>query len=69
MSLDTIALRPTVKFDVTNPDHRRWLGDFTKNRAWGNCPVRFSTAGNGNTLAQMQLQLLEYYTNQEFSKA
>jgi hypothetical protein len=69
MSLDTFSFRPTVKFDVTNADHRRWLGEFTRTRAWGNCPVRFSTAGNGNTVAQMQLRLLEYYTNQEFTKA
>lgn len=61
--------RPTVIFDPSNADHRRWLGDFTKTRKWGNCPVKFSTAGNGNTLAQMQLKLLEYYVNQEFTKA
>jgi hypothetical protein len=58
-----------VIFDPCNADHRRWLGDFTKTRKWGNCPVKFSTAGNGNTLAQMQLKLLEYYVNQEFTKA
>ena len=61
--------RPVVKFDPANVDHRRWLGEFTRTRAWGNCPVKFSTSGSGNTLAQMQLKLLEYYTNQEFSKA
>jgi len=69
MSFVDFNVRPTVKFDVANPDHRRWLGEFTRTRRWGDCPVRFSTAGNGNTLAQMQLKLLEYYINQEFSKA
>lgn len=61
--------RPTVTFDVKNADHRRWLGEFTKTRAWGNCPVKFSTSGSGNTLAQMQLKLLQYYTDCEFHKA
>lgn len=61
--------RPTVKFDPANADHRRWLGDFTKNLSWGDCPVQFYQSGSGNTVAQMQLKLLEYYVNQEFSKA
>jgi hypothetical protein len=69
MSLEIFNLRPVVKFDVNNKEHRRWLGEFTKTRRWGHCPVKFSTAGNGNTVAQMQLKLLEYYTNQEFTKA
>jgi len=69
MSLYSLNSRPIVKFDVNNKDHRFWLGEFTKTRRWGDCPVRFSTAGNGNTLAQMQLKLLEYYINQEFTKA
>jgi hypothetical protein len=61
--------RPTVKFDPTNADHRRWLGEFTRTRSWGNCPVKFSTSGSGNTIAQMQLKLLQYYTDREFNKA
>ena len=67
-SLSKIS-RPTVVFDPSNADHRRWLGEFTRNRSWGNCPVKFSTAGAGNTLAQMQLRLLQYYTEREFTKA
>ena len=61
--------RPFVKFDVNNRDHRQWLGEFTKNRSWGNCPVKFHHVGAGNTVAQMQLKLLEYYINQEFTEA
>ena len=61
--------RQIVEFDVKNTDHRRWLGEFTKNRSWGHCPVKFATSGNGNTIAQMQLRLLQYYTDQEFNKA
>lgn len=65
---EKILYRPIVEFDVENVDHRRWLGEFTINRKWGNCPVRFSAIGAGNTVAQMQLKLLEYYTRKEFRK-
>lgn len=61
--------RPTVKFDPNNKDHRLWLGEFTRTRSWGNCPVRFHDAGSGNTVAQMQLKLLQYYCDKEFVKA
>lgn len=60
--------RPVVKFDPTNPDHRLWLGQFTTNLSWGNCPVRFSNEGYGNTVAQMQQRLIQYYISQEFNK-
>ena len=69
MSFSMYPSRPTVVFDPSNAEHRRWLGEFTKSRSWGNCPVKFSTAGAGNTLAQMQLKLLQYYTDREFTKA
>ena len=61
--------RPYVAFDPNNKDHRLWLGEFTRTRSWGNCPVRFSDAGAGNTVAQMQLKLLQYYCDKEFVKA
>ena len=69
MSFIVYPNRPTVMFDPTNADHRRWLGEFTKNRSWGNCPVKFSTAGSGYTIAQIQLKLLQYYTEREFTQA
>ena len=69
MSVLDACRRPTVVFDVYNSEHRKWLGNFTRTRSWGDCPVKFSSTGNGNTLAQMQLKLLEYYVNQEFTKA
>jgi len=69
MSALSKIVRPYVDFDPSNADHRRWLGEFTTKRSWGNCPVKFSTTGAGNTVAQMQLKLLEYYVNQEFTQA
>ena len=69
MNFVNFPYRPIVVFDVNNIDHRRWLGEFTRTRTWGNCPVKFSMAGSGNTLAQMQLRLLQYYTEREFTQA
>lgn len=68
MSVLKMLERPTVKFDPSNPDHRRWLGEFTNTLSWGNCPVKFSNEGYGNTVAQMQQRLIQYYISQEFDK-
>lgn len=68
MSVLKMIERPTVKFDPSNPDHRRWLGEFTTTLSWGNCPVKFSNEGYGNTVAQMQQRLIQYYISQEFDK-
>ena len=68
MSVLYSVSRPVVKFDPTNADHRRWLGHFTTTLSWGNCPVRFSNEGYGNTVAQMQQRLIQYYIAQEFAK-
>jgi len=62
------TMRPVVRFDPNNPDHRRWLGQFTTSLNWGDCPVRFSNEGYGNTVAQMQQRLIQYYITQEFNK-
>lgn len=69
MSILKTVERPMVKFDPNNKDHRQWLGEFTRTLSWKNCPVKFTTSGSGNTVAQMQLKLLQYYTDREFTKA
>ena len=69
MSFLNFPNRPTVMFDVTDINHRRWLGEFTRTRSWANCPVKFYNIGAGNNVAQMQLRLLNYYTNREFGEA
>lgn len=68
MSVLNVVIRPVVKFDPANAEHRKWLGEFTTNLSWGNCPVKFSNEGYGNTVAQMQQRLLQYYISQEFNK-
>lgn len=61
-----LSKRPSVKFDPTNRDHRRWLGEFITTHSWRNCPVQLTVPGYGNTVATMQELLLLYYTKQEF---
>ena len=69
MSALGLLHRPVVEFDVNNADHRYWLGRFTITLSWGDCPYRLNFDGYGNTVAQMQRKLIEYYTNQEFNHA
>lgn len=62
------VVRPQVVFDPTNTDHRKWAGDFIKNRSWRNCPVRFIVSDTSLDIAGViQRQLVEFYINQEFS--
>ena len=68
MSILKLIERPSVKFDPSNADHRRWLGEFTTKLSWGNCPVKFLAEGSGNSVAKMQHRLIQYYISQEFDK-
>ena len=65
MSTLSMYTRPQVKFDVTNPDHRKWLAEFTVSQSWRHCPVRLVYPGAGNVIAMMQNQLLQYYIEKE----
>lgn len=69
MKSSIYTYRPLVMFDPNNTDHRFWLGHFTKTCSWGQCPVKFHITGTGNSVAQMQLKLLQYYTEREFNEA
>lgn len=62
--------RPLVAFDPYNKDHRRWYFQFTVDRSWGHCPVRFicpEDSGMDLTL-MIRNHLIEYYTDKEFGK-
>lgn len=63
----TRVMRPVVVFDVENPDHRKWYAIFLKSKSWGKCPVKFVTAGYGNTKGIIDRQMLEYYAEQELN--
>ena len=68
MSLLANVQRPAVHFDVNNPEHRFWVGKFTISLKWGDCPYKFIFDGYGNTVAQMQRQLIEFYMKREFAQ-
>jgi hypothetical protein len=59
-------MRPAVKFDAKNPEHRAAYHQFLQTGTWGRLPFRFSDSQLGNTLGVMQRELLQYYTGTEF---
>lgn len=65
MPVLTMYNRPQVKFDVNNPEHRKWLAEFTVTQSWRHCPVRLVLPGAGNIIAMMQNKLLQYYIEKE----
>ena len=68
MSKLALVGRPYVVFDPKNKDHRRWFAEFNHTKSWGQCPVRFVVAneGNANLAGLMQRLLIEYYAAKEF---
>lgn len=61
--------RPWVKFQASNPQHRRWFAEFKDTGTWSLCPVRFVVESNGGDLVtQIQQELLDFYLGIEFRK-
>lgn len=59
----------TVAFDPSNPEHRRAVRAFMKRQAWVDSPLRFNyDPGYGSVAIQVQLKLLEWYSEQEEAK-
>ena len=71
MSVLKMYGRPYVKFDPGNSEHRRYFKTFLDKKGWGDCPVRFviEDQAGADLISLMQRRLLEYYVNQEFTKA
>lgn len=68
MILD-LVMRPVVRFDPENKEHREHYANFLKLGSWGKCPVRFEVEGeqqNNNLAYAMQRMLTEYYILKEF---
>lgn len=63
------VMRPSVIFDVNNDQHRRWYAEFLMTSSWGKCPVKFVTAGYGNTKGSIDRQMLEFYIEKEYGKS
>lgn len=68
MILD-LVMRPTVRFDAANKEHREHYANFLKRGSWGQCPIRFEVqdeSSNNNLAYAMQRMLTEYYVLSEF---
>ncbi len=60
-------VRPTVVFNVENPEHRRWAHRFLKQRTWSGCPYIFALPQSEPSVYTMVTRLMcEYYAEQEF---
>ena len=62
--------RPTILFDVTDQQHRKWAYDFIKHRTWRDCPVMFALPHSEDNVYSMLMRLMtEYYADKEFGVA
>jgi hypothetical protein len=60
-------LRPTVLFNVQNPDHRYWGWRFIKQKTWSGCPYMFALPQSEPNVYTMVTRLMsEYYADREF---
>ena len=67
MSILYLRSRPSVAFDVQNPDHRKWFAEFVKYNTWGRCPVRFMAESlDQDLVTYIEHKMLAYYVRQEF---
>jgi hypothetical protein len=68
MSKLDLFQRPTVAFDATNEDHRRWFAEFQRLNTWGKCPVKFIISDDaGDLISMISRRLIDYYVNREFA--
>lgn len=62
-------LRPTVLFDVLNPQHREWAYLFLEHKSWRDCPVMFALPQSEPSVYTMiTRELSHYYLKQEFTQ-
>jgi hypothetical protein len=60
--------RPTVLFNVANPEHRRIAWVFLKNRSWKDSPVLFALPEGETTVATLiSREMAVFYSDREFS--
>jgi hypothetical protein len=61
-------IRPTVKFNAENREHRYWAHQFITNRTWRGCPFVFALPQSEDNVYNMVLRhLAEWYSNKEFA--
>lgn len=67
MTVLNVASRPTVYFDVTDREHRKWFAKFLRNRSWRYCPVQFYLEqGYSDVPAMIQDKMSAWYLGREF---
>lgn len=70
MSRLTSHQRPSVDFDPTDKEHRKWYNEFLQTASWSHCPVRFTVqmdGDEGNTQAIIQRKIAQHYLDKEFN--
>ena len=60
------TVRPITHFDVNNSRHRRLFTEFMRTNSWRHSPVRFTVSEEGEQIAVIMRQLVEYYQRKEF---
>ncbi len=61
--------KPTIAFDVNDPQHRSDYANFLKTKSWKHSSVHYEIADvAGEVQSVVQRRLLEYYSGQEFPK-
>jgi hypothetical protein len=61
-----VASRPSVIFEPTNQNHRKWFAKFLINRSWRDCPVQFYLEQEFADVPTMcQDKLTSYYLTRE----
>ena len=72
MSILECHIRPTVMFDVSDQQHRKWASEFFRIQSWATCPVKFAISGNATRhglVATIRLELAKYHSDIEFPQA
>lgn len=66
MSILNLSARPTVRFDVSNAQHRQYVQTFMKTRSWAKCPVVFYVDSEYNSVVEMvSEQMMHFYMSKD----
>lgn len=66
MSILSLSARPTVRFDVSNAQHRQYVQDFMKTRSWAKCPVVFYVDSEYSSVVEMvSEQMMRFYMSKD----
>lgn len=66
MSILNLSARPTVRFDVSNAQHRQFVQEFMKTRSWAKCPVVFYVDSEYSSVVEMvSEQMMRFYMSKD----